>query len=99
MPPPGGGVGAQQERIVSERRFFFLSSTMTDQASATRSTGLRSAVRRDARRIDRSNRRARLALRKFLRFFPAGFRDETYLAWERDYKEKAHISWRAELAA
>jgi hypothetical protein len=31
--------------------------------------------------------------RKFLRFFPDGFRDETYLAWERDYKWNAHEQW------
>jgi hypothetical protein len=31
--------------------------------------------------------------RKFLRFFPDGFRDETYLAWERDYKWTAHQRW------
>src|SRR5947208_17088122 len=31
--------------------------------------------------------------RKFLRFFPNGFRDETYLAWERDYKWTAHEQW------
>ena len=31
--------------------------------------------------------------RKFLRFFPDGFRDETYLDWERDYKAKAHERW------
>ncbi|HVG21772.1 MAG TPA: hypothetical protein VNI02_22240 [Blastocatellia bacterium] len=31
--------------------------------------------------------------RKFLRFFPQAFRDETYLAWERDYKWKAHEQW------
>jgi hypothetical protein len=31
--------------------------------------------------------------RKFLRFFPKGFRDETYLAWERDYKWRAHQQW------
>ena len=32
--------------------------------------------------------------RKFLRFFPQGFRDQTYLAWERDYKWHAHEQWR-----
>ena len=37
--------------------------------------------------------------RKFLGFFPGGFRDETYLAWERDYKWAAHRSWVAELPA
>jgi hypothetical protein len=31
--------------------------------------------------------------RKFLHFFPGGFRDETYLAWERDYKANAHREW------
>jgi hypothetical protein len=36
--------------------------------------------------------------RRFLRFFPGGFHDETYLAWERDYKAAASAAWRAELA-
>jgi hypothetical protein len=31
--------------------------------------------------------------RKFLRFFPEGFQDETYIDWERDYKWKAHEQW------
>ncbi len=31
--------------------------------------------------------------RKFLRFFPAGFQDETYIAWERGYKWAAHEQW------
>jgi hypothetical protein len=31
--------------------------------------------------------------KKFLRFFPKGFRDETYLAWERDYKWETHQRW------
>jgi hypothetical protein len=35
--------------------------------------------------------------RKFLRFFPDGFRDATYLNWEREYKWKAHQNWRAVL--
>ena len=37
------------------------------------------------------------ARRKFLRIFPGGFRDETYLAWERDYKWEAHQEWMAAL--
>ena len=32
--------------------------------------------------------------RKFLRQVPGGFRDETYLDWERDYKVEAHGRWR-----
>ena len=35
------------------------------------------------------------ARRKFLRFFPGGFRDETYLDWERNYKTEAHRRWQA----
>jgi hypothetical protein len=31
--------------------------------------------------------------RKFLRLFPGGFQDETYLDWERDYKAAAHGRW------
>jgi hypothetical protein len=31
--------------------------------------------------------------KKFLRFFGDGFRDETYHAWERDYKAAAHKQW------
>ena len=31
--------------------------------------------------------------RKFLRFFPEGFRDETYIDWERGYKWEAHEQW------
>jgi hypothetical protein len=31
--------------------------------------------------------------RKFLRFFPGGFRDETYRDWERDYKWETHERW------
>ena len=35
--------------------------------------------------------------RKFVRFFPDGFRDETYFAWERDYKWEAHQRWEEQL--
>ena len=35
--------------------------------------------------------------RKFMRFFPRGFVDETYLSWERDYKHHAHEQWETEL--
>ena len=31
--------------------------------------------------------------RKFLRFFPEGFHDETYIDWERSYKWEAHERW------
>ena len=35
--------------------------------------------------------------KKFLRFFPGGFRDETYIEWERGYKWTAHESWTEQL--
>jgi hypothetical protein len=35
--------------------------------------------------------------RKFLRFFPGGFEDETYLEWERNYKWEAHERWEGSL--
>ena len=36
--------------------------------------------------------------RRFLRFFPGGFRDETYLAWEREYKWETHERWEEALS-
>lgn len=35
--------------------------------------------------------------RKFLRQFPGGFHDATYLDWERDYKWETHLRWRKAL--
>jgi hypothetical protein len=35
--------------------------------------------------------------RKFLKVFPGGFDDETYLDWERNYKWQAHQQWEAAL--
>lgn len=36
--------------------------------------------------------------RKFLRVFPAGFRDATYVEWEREYKWETHQRWQLALA-
>ena len=35
--------------------------------------------------------------RKFLRQFPGGFQDPTYLDWERDYKWETHLRWKEAL--
>jgi hypothetical protein len=35
--------------------------------------------------------------RKFLRFFPNGFRDRGYYDWERGYKWEAHVQWKQSL--
>ena len=51
------------------------------------------------RKQARSVRRGQLSegalgcLRKFLRFFPNGFRDQTYIEWERGYKWETHERW------
>lgn len=44
----------------------------------------------DARRVQRCRR-------KFLRYFPGGFGDPTYLEWERDYKWQTHERWQQRL--
>ena len=42
--------------------------------------------------------RKRARCRKhFLHYFPDGYRDETYIDWERDYKWAAHEQWEGEL--
>jgi hypothetical protein len=43
-------------------------------------------------------RKALKARRKFLRVFPGGFRDETYIDWERNYKWDAHQKWESALS-
>jgi hypothetical protein len=57
-----------------------------DSTVATAASAARNARSRPAR-----------CRRKFLRFFPGGFRDETYLDWERDYKWETHQRWEAAL--
>jgi hypothetical protein len=37
--------------------------------------------------------RALACRRKFLRFFRGGFHGQKYVAWERGYKEEAHLAW------
>src|SRR5256885_14851892 len=51
------------------------------------------AARRRSRAVSGPER----CRRKFLRFFPGGFQDETYVDWERGYKWEAHQRWEAEL--
>lgn len=43
------------------------------------------------------NTKAARCRRKFLKCFPAGFQDEIYLDWERDYKWATHKRWVAAL--
>ncbi|HEX6558458.1 MAG TPA: hypothetical protein VF021_03330 [Longimicrobiales bacterium] len=44
--------------------------------------------------LDKKRQRCR---KKFLHYFPDGYRDETYIDWERDYKWIAHEAWQEQL--
>jgi hypothetical protein len=46
----------------------------------------------------RSSTAAERCRRRFLRFFPGGFTDETYLEWERGYKAAAAREWQSVLS-
>ena len=54
-------------------------------------------IKRTATRSSSLTPEAMRCRRKFLRFFPAGFHDETYVDWERGYKWEAHERWQEEL--
>ena len=44
--------------------------------------------------LSASNQKSRLRCRKkFLYYFPKGFKDQKYIDWERNYKWEAHLSW------
>jgi hypothetical protein len=62
----------------------------------TSKSGAASATARASRRGETSEGAARCR-RKFLRYFPGGFKDETYVAWEREYKWESHERWEASL--
>ena len=40
---------------------------------------------------------AGLCRKKFLYYFPKGFQDKKYHAWERNYKWEAHVKWEEDL--
>lgn len=65
---------------------------MPTRARTVRRPGARTAA--SSRPVAAGAMRCR---RKFLRFFPGGFADETYIDWERDYKWAAHLRWREQL--
>lgn len=61
---------------------------MANSKNANQKTGTSPASR--ARQISSGALRCRS---KFLRHFPGGFRDATYLDWERGYKWESHERW------
>src|SRR5688500_7182711 len=50
-----------------------------------------------ATKVDPARRKRARCRKHLLHYFPDGFRDETYLDWERDYKWAAHEEWEAQL--
>jgi hypothetical protein len=54
-------------------------------------------LRPRGRKPHQLSREAARCRRNFLRHFPDGFHDETYLEWERDYKWQTHLRWEAVL--
>jgi hypothetical protein len=59
---------------------------------------MRIAAHEHSRRLPVIERRGALRCRrKFLRFYPRGFRDPDYVDAERDYKWQSHLRWREAL--
>jgi hypothetical protein len=69
------------------KKFSPRASTVQTSARRPRNTSLGSPAKDPLAR----------AKRKFLRAFPGGFRDETYIDWERAYKWNAHLRWQEQL--
>lgn len=74
-----------------------LASTQTDMTLPRLHPPRRSRTPRRPAPYHSLARGARRSRQKFLRIFPRGFYDETYLEWERDYKWEAHQRWEAQL--
>src|SRR5436190_675821 len=70
-------------------------STVVHKRKRAADRGVQSSAR--ARQSSEQRTPAALCRRRFLRFFPGGFHDDTYLDWERNYKAQAHSHWVAEL--
>ena len=70
-------------------------STAVHERNTVADRGVQSSAR--ARQSSGQLTAAVRCRRRFLRFFPGGFRDNTYLDWERSYKAEAHSRWAAEL--
>lgn len=80
-------------------RMFIVSQTTTSMTPKTSDLkrAARTRLRPSLPNRQKSNAKPLAGRRKFLRFFPAGFADETYLEWERNYKWDAYERWCAVL--
>jgi hypothetical protein len=74
-----------------------LTRSRTSSRPSPRSVARRKRATKASPQQAAPSRQAVRARRKFLRHFPGGFRDETYLDWERGYKWDAHQRWDASL--
>jgi len=76
------------------------------RSDSSRATGT-TTPRRDSSTHGAARRRLRVGgapgerrcRRKFLSYFPKGFRDESYLSLEREYKWETHLRWQSALGA
>lgn len=55
------------------------------------------AIRSIRRATDGGHRKRKKCLRKFLYYFPGGYKGKKYISWERDYKWNAHLAWKENL--
>jgi hypothetical protein len=69
----------------------------TNRQTTTNRTDDNPRATRSSAHERQGSARARRSRQKFLRFFPKGFRDQTYLDWERGYKWVAHQQWSHDL--
>lgn len=68
----------------------------TTPAVATLHRSIRSSAT-PSKSVSRRPSPAQRCRAKFLRYFPTGYRDDTYLDWERNYKWTAHLQWKEQL--
>jgi hypothetical protein len=72
------------------------SSNKEDKVMGTSRSSAASAAARITQKGGTSEGASRCR-RRFLGFFPGGFKDETYIAWEREYKWETHERWQEAL--
>lgn len=55
------------------------------------------SISRETGSSDKNSRLRKACVRKFLYYFPDGYKDATYIEWERNYKWQAHLEWEKQL--
>jgi hypothetical protein len=96
LPVLFAGVGVASDRDVARLTAPAISADRVDTRSP-HEAHRRGGFKRSRSKPSKGSTTADRCRRRFVRFFPGGFRDDIYLAWERDYKAEAHARWNAEL--